>query len=481
MPKKAKSEKSKKEPLKNKNSASDNVDKSYQKKSDSSTANKILTQISTPQIPCDALQPWSEAFHTGFIMFYLFDALCGQHIYLYKRYWWWPAGVYSKSSAMNTDMIDTRIFVFILLAIFQYALPICLDKFTAAWRRLDGEIFSVRSMVTRSNISEYVTIFVMGSFMQIWFITLLTIICHYLSIGNYMAVILLALPIFIKTVIAIYHIIFLAQKCRKRFGPNVSMSYFDLHQEARNFFLSQEVINHFGESSDVRKTRLDIHQFLDDFGVRLACAIPSALEGAYYICYISYIFCPANLASDAAWPTVHSIMIIMNMLIFQLSHTISPIYLHSAYKITCQLGQWVKIDGVPCLVDDPEWRDGERYPKGTIVRWNNQRWKAMGKFVNAARPGQRRESSFFRVFGPSLFLYIFMICFQVTILSFQLALMHDAEYDRLIAICCEQFCGYWNLFRLVRNYITIEKCYQLSSPMCYEPEIILSRISQASQ
>jgi hypothetical protein len=59
--------------------------------------------------------------------------------------------------------------------------------------------------------------------------------------------------------------------------------------------------------------------------------------------------------------------------------------------------------------------------------------------------------------------------------------MHDAEYDRLIAICCEQFCGYWNLFRLVRNYITIEKCYQLSSPMCYEPEIILSRISQASQ
>ena len=75
----------------------------------------------------------------------------------------------------------------------------------------------------------------------------------------------------------------------------------------------------------------------------------------------------------------------------------------------------------------------------------------------------------------------FQICFQVTILSFQLALMHDAEYDRLIAICCEQFCGYWNLFRLVRNYITIEKCYQLSSPMCYEPEIILSRISQASQ
>lgn len=195
------------------------------------------------------------------------------------------------------------------------------------------------------------------------------------------------------------------------------MSYFDLHQEARNFFLSQEVINHFGESSDVRKTRLDIHQFLDDFGVRLACAIPSALEGAYYICYISYIFCPANLASDAAWPTVHSIMIIMNMLIFQLSHTISPIYLHSAYKITCQLGQWVKVDGPSSAQErsenpefrDPEWRDGERYPKGTIVWWNNQRWKAMGKFVNAARPGHRRESSFFRVFGPSLFLYIFMV------------------------------------------------------------------------
>ena len=84
MPKKAKSEKSKKEPLKNKNSANDNVDKSFPKKSDSSSANKILTQISTPQIPSDALQPWSEAFHTGFIMFYLFDALCGQHIYLYK-------------------------------------------------------------------------------------------------------------------------------------------------------------------------------------------------------------------------------------------------------------------------------------------------------------------------------------------------------------------------------------------------------------
>lgn len=82
MPKKAKSEKSKKEPLKNKNSSND-VDK-YAKKSDSSTTNKILAQISTPQIPYEALQPWSEGFHTGFIMFYLFDALCGQHIYLYK-------------------------------------------------------------------------------------------------------------------------------------------------------------------------------------------------------------------------------------------------------------------------------------------------------------------------------------------------------------------------------------------------------------
>ena len=70
---------------------------------------------------------------------------------------------------------------------------------------------------------------------------------------------------------------FLAAKCRKRFGPNVSMSYFDLHQEARNFFLSQEIINHFGESGDVKKTRSEVHSFLDDFGVRLMCAIPSVM------------------------------------------------------------------------------------------------------------------------------------------------------------------------------------------------------------
>ena len=102
----------------------------------------------------------------------------------------------------------------------------------------------------------------------------------------------------------------------------------------------------------------------------------------------------------------------MNMLIFQLSHTISPIYLHSAYKITCHLGQWKKVDGPANAseAEDPEWKDGERYPKGTIVRWNNQRWKAIGKFVNAARPGHRRENSFYKIFGPSLFLYIFMVC-----------------------------------------------------------------------
>lgn len=68
---------------------------------------------------------------------------------------------------------------------------------------------------------------------------------------------------------------FLASKCRKRYGPSVSMSYFDLYSEARNFFLSQEIINHFGESGDVKKTRLEVHSFLDDFGVRLMCAIPS--------------------------------------------------------------------------------------------------------------------------------------------------------------------------------------------------------------
>ena len=83
MPKKAKSEKSKKEPVKSKNSSND-VDKAFAKKADSTSASKILAQITIPQIPCDAIQPWSDAFHTCFIMFYLFDALCGQHIYLYK-------------------------------------------------------------------------------------------------------------------------------------------------------------------------------------------------------------------------------------------------------------------------------------------------------------------------------------------------------------------------------------------------------------
>ena len=49
---------------------------------------------------------------------------------------------------------------------------------------------------------------------------------------------------------------------------------------------------------------------------------------------------------------------------------------------------------------------------------------------------------------------IFQAFIQLIIVCAQLLLMHNAKWDRLVSLCLEQFCGYWNLFRIVRNGLT---------------------------
>ena len=80
--------------------------------------------------------------------------------------------------------------------------------------------------------------------------------------------------------------------------------------------------------------------------------------------------------------------------------------------------------------------------------------QATGKFINAARPGSKKDYVFGYLFGDALFVYTAMALFQITIVSTQLFLMHNAQWDRLVALCLEQFHGYWNLFRIVRNWFT---------------------------
>ena len=85
-----------------------------------------------------------------------------------------------------------------------------------------------------------------------------------------------------------------------------------------------------------------------------------------------------------------------------------------------------------------------------------KRYKAKGKFINAARPGYRHDRMFNKLFGDSFLVYKAMTVFQVVIVCTQLFLMHNAQWDRLVALCLEQFHGYWNLFRIVRNWFTGE-------------------------
>ena len=70
---------------------------------------------------------------------------------------------------------------------------------------------------------------------------------------------------------------------------------------------------------------------------------------------------------------------------------------------------------------------------------------------------------FNKLFGDSFLVYKAMTVFQVVIVCTQLFLMHNAQWDRLVSLCLEQFHGYWNLFRIVRNWFTGEHFKLLAS------------------
>ena len=148
------------------------------------------------------------------------------------------------------------------------------------------------------------------------------------------------------------------------------------------------------------------------------------------------------------------------------------------------MGGWKEISG-PDDDDTAPWRDTERYFRGRIVSYKGKRYKffgvenyfffyqrsvfssidakplkftstqdqATGGFINAAKPGNRRDKIFAKLFGPSLMVYTAIVMLQLTIVATQLFLMHNAHWDRLIALCLEQFHGYFNLFRIVRNWL----------------------------
>ena len=116
------------------------------------------------------------------------------------------------------------------------------------------------------------------------------------------------------------------------------------------------------------------------------------------------------------------------------------------------MGGWKEIQG-PVDEDTVPWRENERYFKDRIVSYKGKRYKATGAFINAAKPGNRRDKIFTQLFGSSLFVYVSIVLLQMTIVLTQLFLMHNAHWDRLIALCLEQFHGYFNLFRIVRNWL----------------------------
>lgn len=61
-----------------------NVSKEKEQSKSDILVNRVLSQISHPQIPHESLEPWSEQFFSLFLFIYLIDALWGQHIYMYK-------------------------------------------------------------------------------------------------------------------------------------------------------------------------------------------------------------------------------------------------------------------------------------------------------------------------------------------------------------------------------------------------------------
>ena len=114
---------------------------------------------------------------------------------------------------------------------------------------------------------------------------------------------------------------------------------------------------------------------------------------------------------ESNWLFVHAVLVMVNMLSFQCTQNFSPLYLHAAHKTAIQLGAWERIgERNP---DDITWRDSERYFQGRIVVHQNQRYKATGKFINAAKPGNRKDATFHTLFGPSFAVYKLMVSFMM--------------------------------------------------------------------
>ena len=97
------------------------------------------------------------------------------------------------------------------------------------------------------------------------------------------------------------------------------------------------------------------------------------------------------------------------MLSFQCTQNFSPLYLHAAHKTAVQLGNWQEIEFGERSSDDCHWKDQERFFRGRIVVHQNKRFKAQGKFINAARPGNDKDSTFYALFGPSFAVYKLMV------------------------------------------------------------------------
>jgi len=433
---------------------------------------RILSQVSHPQMPHESLQHWSDMSFSLFTFIYLIDALWGQHIYMYKRYWWWP--IDQKSSTLNLDLIDVRIPVFCVLTFLQSFIPLLIDTANEIYCARFGDFGTIDSVAR--HYKQYIKLLLAIGLLSGWFIGILVILCQLINDQEYVSVLMLCGPLLTKGVVFLLRTFEMVNKLKNQLGQNFSASYYEIYLASRQHVLSAENLKSTGETTDPRKIRQESNCFFTDFRRRVSSMLYPSMESAYYICFIPWWFLPKVMFVELNWLFVHAVLVIVNMLSFQCTQNFSPLYLHAAHKTSIQLGRWKRIELGTRSNDDISWKESDRYFKGRIVVHQSKRYKAAGKFINAGRPGNRHDSWFYSLFGPSFTVYKLMVFFQLTIVSAQLLLMHNAKWDRLVSLCLEQFCGYWNLFRIIRNGLTVRRAYKETSDQYGDPDEILARI-----
>lgn len=437
---------------------------------------KVVCSISHPQLPIDSLQPWSKDSFNFFIFIYLVDALWGQHLYMYKRFWWWedPRGNHAEGS-LNYYLIDHRIPIAILLSLAQPLTTFFVTNGYGALNRLIKDEFkSFHAPKFWLDIFKTISIFILGC----WALAFLNLTVAFINERRFIGAFVLTGPLIYKGIRCVWRMNEFRIKIERKYGESFKPTMFQTYMTAGQMLIYQKDMLALGELTEVKNIRHETDFMMRDFRKRIASMFLPAFEAAYYICFIPWYFRPAEMYVEQPWCIVHAILIVFNILIYHSSQEFYPAYLHATYKISTHLGEWEEIGG-EIDSDTMSWKDGERYFQGLIVAYKGKRYKAKGKFINAARPGYRHDRIFNKLFGDSFLVYKAMTVFQVVIVCTQLFLMHNAQWDRLVALCLEQFHGYWNLFRIVRNWFTVKRAYSESMPKSHDPFTIIPKLCES--